>query len=152
MPDVHDPATRSRNMAAIKGKNTKPEIRIRKELFRRGYRYRIHEKNLPGKPDIVLPKYKAVIFVHGCFWHGHDCSLFKVPQTRTEFWMEKIRGNRERDIRSQRALLQMGWRTCTIWECATKGSFKLSVDDIGELVSDWLQSASMSFSVNEHRK
>jgi|TARA_B100000809_G_C14817687_1_gene416252 DNA mismatch endonuclease Vsr len=152
MPDVHDRATRSRNMAAIKGKNTKPEILIRKELFRRGFRFRIHDKKLPGKPDIVLPKYKAVIFVHGCFWHGHDCSLFKVPQTRTEFWMEKIRGNQERDARNQSDLRQLGWRVCTIWECALKGNLKISIEDAGDHMSKWLLASSMRLKLDEHRQ
>lgn len=98
MVDIVDVSTRSRMMAGIKNRNTKPEILIRKLLYKKGYRFRLHVKDLPGKPDIVLPKYKAVIFVNGCFWHGHkNCSLFKLPATRTEFWQEKITRNQAND-------------------------------------------------------
>lgn len=149
MPDVHSPEARSRNMAAIRGTNTKPEILIRKALFRQGFRYRIHDKKLPGKPDIVLPKYKAVIFVHGCFWHGHNCSLFKVPKTRTDFWLTKIQSNRERDTRNQAALAELGWRIGVVWECSTKGPLKLSIDYIGCLISEWLKSNTERMNIGE---
>ena len=101
MPDVHDEATRSRNMAAIRGADTKPELIIRKGLHRLGLRYRLNVKGLPGKPDLVLARYKAILFVHGCFWHGHDCALFKLPGTRTAFWRNKIHGNAERDAAAE---------------------------------------------------
>ena len=97
MPDVHDPTTRSRNMAAIRGRDTKPELQIRSGLHRLGYRFRVNRKDLPGKPDIVLSRFHAVIFVHGCFWHGHDCHLFRLPETRTEFWAAKIGASVETD-------------------------------------------------------
>ncbi len=107
-------------MAGIKGKDTAPEIAIRKDLHRRGFRYRLHAKDLPGKPDIVLPRHRAVVFVHGCFWHGHDCPLFKLPSTRPEFWKAKIGRNRENDAKAKSALLAAGWRVATIWECAIR--------------------------------
>ncbi len=108
-------------MSRIKGKNTKPEVLLRKELFKRGFRYRIHDKKLIGKPDIVLPKYRTVIFVHGCFWHGHEgCRYFVIPKTRTEWWQNKISGNVERDAKAVIALKELGWRVLTVWECELK--------------------------------
>lgn len=119
--DVHTPAARSRNMRAIKGKNTKPELALRKALFAQGYRYRLHDKKLPGRPDIVLPKYRTAIFVHGCFFHGHGCSTFKWPATRAGFWRAKIEGNRARDERQQAKLRELGWQVLVVWECELKG-------------------------------
>jgi DNA mismatch endonuclease (patch repair protein) len=139
LADVVDPATRSRMMSGIRGKNTKPELLIRKALHARGFRYRLHCE-LPGKPDICLPKHRAVIFVHGCFWHGHDCHLFKWPSTRPEFWRAKIARNREVDAAAEAALLAAGWRVGTIWECAIKGKAKLPRDALAVLVSSWLMS------------
>ena len=108
-------------MSQIKGKNTKPEIMVRKFLFSKGFRYRIHDKKLPGKPDIVLPKYKAVIFVHGCFWHGHEgCKYFVVPKTRTEWWLNKINGNIDNSLQSINYLSLNGWQSIIIWECELK--------------------------------
>ena len=107
----------SRNMAAIKGKNTKPEILIRKELFRRGFRFRIHDKKLPGKPDIVLPKYKAVIFVHGCFWHRCPQCNLALPKSNVDYWRTKFEKNIERDRRKEQSLTELGWDVWTIWEC-----------------------------------
>jgi len=121
MADVHSKEIRSKNMAAIKGKNTKPEMLVRKFLFANGHRYKLHDKNLPGKPDIVLPKYKTVIFVHGCFWHGHkSCKYFVVPKTRTEWWLNKINGNIVNDERALKTLIKEGWKIITIWECNLK--------------------------------
>ena len=118
MTDVHNKETRSFNMSQIKGKNTKPELLVRKFLFANGFRYRLHDPKLPGKPDIVLPKYKTVIFVNGCFWHGHrGCSYFVLPKTRTEWWMEKIKGTRTRDKAAEIALNVLGWKVILIWEC-----------------------------------
>ncbi len=126
MSDVHTPEQRSRNMAAIKGGNTKPEIRVRSLLHALGYRFRLHRKDLPGKPDIVLPKYRIVIFVHGCFWHCHDCRYGSVvPATRAEFWSAKRAGNVERDKRRQEELENAGWRVETIWECETRNEERL---------------------------
>ena len=140
MVDVVDPATRSRMMSGIKGKDTKPELIIRKALFRQGFRYTLHNKLLPGKPDLVLKKYQAVIFINGCFWHGHDCKLFKWPQTRKKFWKNKIQGNRKRDIKVRKELSEQGWRILTIWECATKGKEKISLDEIITKAISWLRS------------
>mgnify|MGYP001813680444 FL=1 len=121
MADVVDRKTRSRMMSGIRGKNTRPELLIRKGLHARGFRFRLHDKRLPGKPDLVLPKYSAVIFVHGCFWHGHDCHLFKWPQSRREFWRKKITRNKVKDAESYVSLKKEGWYILTIWECALKG-------------------------------
>lgn len=115
--DIVDSKTRSRMMAGIKGRDTKIECMVRKELFRQGFRYRINVSSLPGKPDIVFPRYHAVIFINGCFWHGHGCDLFKWPKTRRAFWKHKIQGNRARDKRVRSKLKQLGWHSKTIWEC-----------------------------------
>lgn len=104
-------------MAGIKNKNTQPEKLLRSYLHHSGFRFRIHGKNLPGKPDIILPRYQAVILVHGCFWHGHGCHLFKWPATRKEFWREKIEGNCKRDTKNINELKKMGWRVAVLWEC-----------------------------------
>lgn len=121
MADVHDKQTRSYNMSQIKGKNTKPEILVRKFLFSKGFRYRLHVKDLPGKPDIVLPKYKTVIFMNGCFWHGHEnCKYFVIPKTRTDWWLNKIYGNKQKDRENFIQLSQIGWKIVTIFECELK--------------------------------
>jgi DNA mismatch endonuclease (patch repair protein) len=138
MADIVSASKRSKMMAGIKGKNTKPELIIRSLLHREGFRYRLHAKNLPGKPDLVFPKYRAVIFVHGCFWHGHNCHLFKWPKSRPEFWREKIEGNQKRDSASFTQLMENGWRICTIWECALKGSHRKSLEDVRDLIIGWL--------------
>lgn len=118
MADVMTPKQRSRCMAAVKGKDTKPEMIVRKYLFSRGLRFRVQVKKLPGKPDIVLPKYKTVIFVNGCFWHGHEgCKYFRLPKSNVEFWKEKIERNIERDRESMQALLDLGWKLIRVWEC-----------------------------------
>ena len=112
---------RSRNMSAIKSKNTKPEIAVRKLLHSMGYRFRLHRKDLPGSPDIVLPKYKTVIFVHGCFWHRHkDCKYSTTPKTRREFWENKFKANLKRDLEIQEKIKNLDWRSVVIWECETK--------------------------------
>ena len=119
--DVHDKETRSYNMSRIKGKNTKPEELVRKFLFSQGFRYRKNDARLPGTPDIVLPKYKTVIFVNGCFWHGHsNCKYFVVPKTNTEFWLNKIETNRQRDAKKTSELQSLGWRVIVLWECQLK--------------------------------
>lgn len=123
MVDVVSPAVRSRMMSGIKGKNSQPEILIRKMLFSAGYRFRLHRRDLPGTPDIVLPGRKIAIFVHGCFWHAHEgCKYFKVPATRPEFWINKLQSNVGRDKRAFERLRTMGWRVLCIWECATRES------------------------------
>jgi len=135
MADVVDSKTRSRMMSGIKGKNTKPEIHVRSLLHRHGFRFRIHVDSLPGKPDIVLKRYRAVIFVHGCFWHAHHCHLFKLPSTRTEFWQTKIEGNKTRDTVTVKALKDSGWRVLTIWECSLKGRARLEESTLVEKIS-----------------
>jgi DNA mismatch endonuclease, patch repair protein len=137
LADVVDPATRSRMMAGIRGKNTKPEMLIRRGLHARGFRYTLHCK-LPGKPDICLPKYRAVIFVHGCFWHGHDCHLFKWPATRQEFWREKIEANRRRDADAREVLASKGWRVLTVWECSIRGPNALGLQAALDAATLWL--------------
>lgn len=123
MSDVHDKQTRSYNMSQIKGKNTKPELLVRKFLFANGFRYKLHDKKLSGKPDIVLPKLKTAIFVHGCFWHGHDnCRYYVVPKTRTKFWINKIEGNKQRDVENILRLRNEGWKVFCIFECELKGT------------------------------
>lgn len=125
MVDVHSKETRSYNMSRIKGKNTKPELMVRKFLFAKGFRYRVHPKKLPGKPDIVLPKYKTVIFIHGCFWHGHEgCRYFVVPKTRTDWWINKIVQNKKSDSENYAKLTVLGWNVITIFECRLKKEFK----------------------------
>lgn len=138
MADVVDKATRSRMMSGIRSRDTRPEMLIRKALHAQGFRYRLHDKSLPGKPDLVFPKYKAAIFIHGCFWHGHDCRYFKVPQTRTAFWLEKIAGNRQRDARQLTQLQSNGWRVLLIWECATRKNEQLPFPMLIDYVRDWL--------------
>jgi DNA mismatch endonuclease (patch repair protein) len=121
MADVHSKEIRSYNMSRIRSKDTKPEILVRKFLFSKGLRYRLHDKKLLGKPDIVLPKYKTVIFIHGCFWHGHHgCKYYVVPKTRTEWWLNKINSNVGNDIKANESLKLDGWKVITLWECNLK--------------------------------
>lgn len=127
-------------MAAVRGKNTTLELTLRKGLHANGFRFRIHRRDLPGTPDIVLPRYRAVLFAHGCFWHGHSCHLFKVPGTRTDFWMAKIARNQEVDRRAQEALMLEGWRPGVVWECALKGRTRLPPGQAIGLCADWLKS------------
>ena len=140
MVDTVDKATRSRMMASIKGKDTKPEILVRKALHAEGFRFRLHVKDLPGKPDIVLPKYKSVIFVHGCFWHGHDCGIFRMPKSNRRFWKAKISGNRRRDLRHATELSILGWRVLTVWECATRSKKQAELDKIISRSGKWIRS------------
>ena len=121
MTDIKTKEERSRNMAAIKGKDTKPEMIVRKYLFSRGLRFRVQVRKLSGNPDIVLPKYKTVIFVNGCFWHGHEgCRYFRLPKSNVEFWEEKIERNVARDVRNEAELKALGWRVVRVWECEIK--------------------------------
>ena len=140
MADVVSAAVRSRMMAGIRSTNTKPELILRKGLHAQGFRFRLHDTALPGKPDIVFPRYRAVIFAHGCFWHGHDCHLFKWPSTRSEFWQQKIGRNREVDARSEAALADAGWRRAIVWECALKGRTKLPLEEVIASCAEWLLS------------
>ena len=139
MADIVDKATRSRMMSGIRGKDTEPEIIVRKFLHAQGFRFRLHRKDLPGRPDIVLPKYRVAILVQGCFWHGHeDCRLFRLPKSRTEFWKEKIEANRARDKKNLTLLGELGWRTLQIWECAMKGPAKENSELISHRLADFI--------------
>lgn len=135
MTDVHSPEIRSYNMSMIHGKDTKPEEKVRKYLFSHGFRYRKNDKRLPGKPDIVLPKYQTLIFVNGCFWHCHNgCSSFVFPKTNIEFWDKKLSENVQRDKKNYERLTNLGWHVCVVWECELK---KDSFDSrMGNLVNE----------------
>ncbi len=126
-------------MSGIKGKNTRPELLVRKGLHARGLRFRLHATHVPGKPDLVLARYRAAIFVHGCFWHGHDCHLFRLPSTNTGFWREKIQRNRNRDFSVREQLATSGWRVLVIWECALKGRTRLDPVTLLDRVGAWLR-------------
>jgi len=139
MADIVSSDIRSRMMSGIRATNTKPELRIRHLLHRRGFRFRLHDRSLQGTPDIVLPRFKAVIFVHGCFWHSHECPLFKMPGTRQEFWEAKVNRNREVDKAAQTALRHSGWRVGLVWECAMRGTGRFDDDDIADRLMKWLR-------------
>ncbi|MBL0769821.1 DNA mismatch endonuclease Vsr [Sphingopyxis sp. DHUNG17] len=126
-------------MGEIRSKNTQPELAVRRALHASGFRFRLHSRDLPGKPDIVLSKWKAVILVHGCFWHGHDCPLFKLPSTKREFWNEKIGRNKERDRETIENLRSLGWRVLTVWECSLKGKERLGIQMVADLIDHWLR-------------
>ena len=142
MPDIVDAATRSRMMSGIRSKDTKPEMLLRRGLHGRGLRYRLHVKDLPGKPDLVFPSRKAVIFAHGCFWHGHNCHLFRVPSTRQAFWTAKIERNRVVDERSAAALRAADWRVGVVWECALKGRIRRPFEAVLDGCEAWLRGSS----------
>jgi DNA mismatch endonuclease (patch repair protein) len=126
-------------MAGIRCKNTRPELVIRSALHRMGFRFRLHSRKLPGRPDLCLPRYRTVIFVHGCFWHGHNCHLFRWPSTRTGFWRKKIGRNRVVDRRAIRKLQAAGWRVLAVWECALKGRKKLALETVMREIAKWLR-------------
>ena len=130
---------RSKIMASIASVNTKPELQLRYVLHSLGVRYKLHDRTLPGSPDIVFPKYCAVVFVHGCFWHMHGCRLGNIPRTRTQFWIDKFRNNAERDQRNLELLHNLGWRSLIVWECAIKTSAH-NLEELGKVVRDWLKS------------
>lgn len=141
MADIVSSRKRSEMMAGIKGKNTRPEIHIRRLLHNRGFRFVLGGKKLPGKPDLVMPKHRVAIFVHGCFWHGHhNCDLFRIPKSREEFWTTKIGGNIARDRKNLGLLTEQGWRICIVWECAIKGRGKLVEEKFAESISNWIRS------------
>lgn len=149
MTDIVDPATRSRIMAGIRGHNTKPELLIRSGLHRMGFRFRLYGKGLPGKPDMVFASRRAVIEVRGCFWHGHDCPLFRWPATRPEFWREKIAANVARDARNREALLDQGWRMAEVWDCQLKGPRRRPVSEVLDELAAFLRSPLPFLSVGE---
>ncbi|UKV16134.1 very short patch repair endonuclease [Thalassospiraceae bacterium SW-3-3] len=142
MADVVSPEKRSRMMSGIRSTNTKPELTVRKSLHRRGFRYRLHDKRLTGKPDLVLPKHNAVIFVNGCFWHGHNCKLFKLPKSNHLFWSEKIHANKSRDEKNCHKLLEQGWKVITIWECALRGTNEAARQKLFDLVEESIKEKS----------
>ncbi|MEQ6351800.1 very short patch repair endonuclease [Ralstonia pseudosolanacearum] len=136
MADIVTPEKRSRMMAGIRRKDTKPEILVRKALFAAGYRFRLHRRDLPGAPDVVMPGRMLAIFVHGCFWHAHrDCRLAKTPTTNVEFWQAKLAGNVARDCRAIAALRSAGWRVLVVWECATRGE---AAAQLAEQLKEWI--------------
>jgi DNA mismatch endonuclease (patch repair protein) len=140
MADIVAPAVRSRMMAGIRGKDTKPEMLLRRGLHAAGFRFRLHDGTLPGRPDMVFPRYRAVLFAHGCFWHGHDCHLFRWPATRREFWEAKIIRNKEVDAGSVAALAALGWRPGIVWECALKGRTRRPLAEVLDVYATWLRS------------
>lgn len=137
MPEKISQEVRSRMMSGIRGRDTKPELQVRKYLHAEGYRFRLFRKDLPGRPDIVLPKWKTVVFVHGCFWHGHlGCPLFRIPKTRTEFWTNKIGRNSQRDQEAIQKLLDLRWRVAVVWECALRADTQTTLNALVEFVRD----------------
>ncbi|MDE0693022.1 MAG: DNA mismatch endonuclease Vsr [Gammaproteobacteria bacterium] len=143
MADTVDAATRSRIMASIRGKDTKPEMVLRKSLHARGFRYRLHGKGLPGKPDMVFRRFNAVCFVHGCFWHHHEgCRFATTPATRPDYWLSKFEGNQARDKAATRSLQESGWRVAVVWECDLKGD---GATTTAERVARWLESDQTTF-------
>lgn len=138
MPDIFNQQTRSRMMSGIRGKDTQPELAIRRGLHARGFRFRLHAKDVPGKPDLVLPRFHAAIFVNGCFWHRHDCHLFKMPATRPEFWSQKLERNVLRDQIVHAQLVKKGWRILVVWECSLKGRTCIGIDEVIARITKWL--------------
>ncbi len=132
-------------MAGIKGKDTKPELILRRGLHAAGFRYRLHVKDLPGKPDLMFPARRAVLFAHGCFWHGHDCPLFVWPKSREDWWRAKIEKNRANDSRAVESLAAAGWRVGVVWECALKGGSRRSLESVIEACAVWLESDAPHF-------
>ena len=126
-------------MAGIRGRNTRIELVVRKALHARGFRFRIDDRKLPGRPDIVLPKWNTVVLVHGCFWHSHDCGRCRIPATRSDFWRDKFAANVRRDERNTQALLENGWRVATVWECALRAKGEQAIRDVGDQLGEWLR-------------
>ena len=150
MADIVTPDVRSRMMSGIRGTDTIPELMLRKGLHALGFRYKLHDRNLPGKPDLVFPKYNAVLFANGCFWHAHDCHLFKWPKSREDFWRKKIGGNRERDKKIAEQLREKEWRILRVWECALKGRTKIDLGSVLELSALWLRGNEQEMDIRGH--
>ena len=138
MIDVVSPEKRSQMMAGIRGRDTSPELILRKGLHARGFRFRLDRRDIPGAPDLAFPSRRAVLFAHGCFWHQHRCHLFKWPSTRAEFWREKIGSNVARDQKVRDELESRGWRVGVVWECALKGKTRRNLEEVLDECSDWL--------------
>jgi len=138
MADVLTPELRRLNMSRVRGKNTKPEMLVRRGLHARGFRFRLQRRDLPGRPDIILPSRKVALFVHGCFWHGHDCRLFQMPATRPDFWRGKITANKRRDTAAVHDLGNLGWRVGIVWECALRGNRRLSSQVVFDQLVDFI--------------
>lgn len=136
--DTVDRETRSKIMSRVGQKDTGAELKLRKALHRLGFRYRLHDRSLPGSPDLVLPKYRSVIFVHGCYWHRHGCYMSTMPKSREAFWSDKFKANKERDIKSIERLKTLGWRVSVVWECSLRGKSKLTISEVVNLLKDWL--------------
>jgi len=154
MADIFSASARSLMMSRIRNSNTAPELAVRKLLFARGLRYQLHRKDLPGKPDIVFPRFKAVILIHGCFWHlhGNGCYLSKRPSSNTEFWDTKFSKNKDRDKKVEEKLLSMGWRVCTIWECAVRGKKPEQLTDLVDIIFSWLHNNEEKFETEAVQK
>lgn len=147
MTDVVQPEVRSRMMAGIRGRDTRPEKLIRGGLHAMGFRYRLHPADVPGRPDFVLPRYRAAVFVHGCFWHGHGCQLFRMPDNNRNFWKAKIASNMARDVEVSKLLRKAGWRQLTIWECAIRGPAQLGLTEVLRRSAEWIRGAGQSRSI-----
>lgn len=147
LADVFTPGKRSEVMSRIRSRDTQPELVVRRGLHALGFRYRVNDQRLPGRPDLVLPKFRAVILVNGCFWHGHDCHLFRLPGTRRDFWQQKIAANKERDANNVRLLTEAGWRVMIVWECALKGRTKVPVEAVIPRIADWLTGDAVSYEI-----
>ncbi len=139
MVDITTPENRRRMMSGIRGKNTRPEMLVRRALFERGFRYRLHDRRLPGTPDLVFSRYRAAVFVHGCFWHGHECMYFRWPATRPEFWRKKITRNREIDRAARKLLLAAGWRVLTVWECSLRDRSDEQREAVYDALAEWIR-------------
>lgn len=135
-------------MRAIRGRDTGPELTLRRALHAAGLRYRLHQRGLPGRPDLVFPRFRAVVFVHGCFWHMHGCHAFKIPETRQDFWIAKLEGNRVRDVDQRSQLAAMRWRVGVVWECAIAGKYRRSIDEVVGHVHSWLESEELSLTLS----
>lgn len=144
MADVLSPEQRRLNMSRIRGRDTKPEMLVRRGLHSRGLRFKLHDRTLPGRPDLVFPKYRTVVFVHGCFWHAHGCALSKLPTTRRDFWSKKLEGNAARDSKAVTLLLSCNWRVLVIWECALRGSSRRPLEEVIERADHFIRTEQTS--------
>lgn len=151
MTDNRSYEDRRKNMAAIRSKGTGPEIVVRRTLHSLGFRFRLHAKSMPGTPDIVLPRYRAVVLVHGCFWHGHGCPRSSLPKTRTDFWCDKIRANQARDAQTTMALQALSWRVCIVWSCAVAGRTRWSNEALGSHLAGWILSGEGTRVIQGHQ-